>query len=365
MNIIIVFPSAFADEQALAKAMQKLYNGIEDIDIEGNFILCEANNVVDLASELSRMFGVERVAIAKKVSSNFSELSASIVEAGSRIIIPGDRFYVKVIIPTPANVSYRSRDIEFACAGTLAAKLASMDALPAKTEAEARRVILTVVGKKFAYICAKIMRGPGGLIAGSKGIAIGSIHNCLSLISCLMTAKAGFDCTSIVLPYADDSDLEINAKLAELFAIRTGRKKQTIYATPVKVPAKGCPSSLLKEKIISKILIQCQNKIITFPLTTAAHPIWFIESIIQDAVFAGKVPIAPIISLSSELGYYAKEVGIDLRILAPNIAEGKLLKYSNAIESEARSAIKHMKKLELKVGPNYLHDIMDSVERFS
>src|SRR3712207_9480157 len=91
------------------------------------------------------------------------------------------------------------------------------------------------------------MRGPGGLIAGSKGIAMGSIHNCLSFISCLMIAKAGFDCTSIVLPYADDTDLEINAKLAELFAIRTARKKQTIYAMPLKVPATGCPSSLLKE----------------------------------------------------------------------------------------------------------------------
>jgi hypothetical protein len=365
LNVVIVFPSGFTDKHALAKAMQKLYKGIENIDIEGNSILCEADDVVDLASVLSKMFGVERVAIAKKVSCNFSELSASIVEAGSRIIIPGDRFYVKVIIPRPANLSYRSRDLEFACSGTLAAKLAPMDALPAKTEADASRVILTVVGKKSAYICVNIVRGPGGLIAGSRGTAMGSIHDCLSFISCLMTAKAGFDCTRIVLPYADDSDLETNAKLAELFAIRTGRKKQTIYTTPVKVPAKGYPSSLLKEKIISKILIQCQNKIITFPLTTAAHPVWFIESIIQDAVFAGKVPILPMISLSSELGYYAKEVGIDLRISAPSIAEGNLLKYSNAIESEARSAIKHMKKLELKVGPNYLHDIMDSVERFS
>ena len=365
MNVVIVFPSVFNEEQALAKAIQKLYKGIEDIDIDGNSILCETNNVVDLASELSKMFGVERVAIAKKVSSNFSELSAAIIEAGSRIILPGDRFYVKVIIPPLSNFPYKSRDIEFACTGTLAAKLASIDGLPAKTEADASRVILTLVGKKSAYICIKIIRGPGGLIAGSRGTAMGSIHNCLSFISCLLTAKTGFDCTSIVLPYADDNDLEINAKLAELFAIKTGRKKQTIYATPLKVPMKGCPSSLLKEKIISKILIQCQNKIITFPLTTAAHPIWFIESILQDAVFAGKIPIAPMMSLSSELGYYAKEVGIDLRISDSNIAKGKLQKYSDAIEAETRSAIKHMKKIELKVGPNYLHDIIDSVKRFS
>ena len=176
-----------------------------------------------------------------------------------------------------------------------------------------------------------------------------------------MAAKAGFDCTSIVLPYADDSDLKINARLAQLFAIRTGRKKQMIFATSVKLPAKGILSALLKEKIVSKILIQCQGKIITFPITAAVHPIWFIESIIQDAVFAGKIPITPMISLSSELESYAKEVGIDMSISAPKITKDKLQKYNNAIESEARLAIKHIKMLELEVGPNYFHDIIDSI----
>jgi hypothetical protein len=361
LNIVIVFPSVFTNEHTLAKVIQKLHKGIKGISIEGNCILCETGDVAELATELSKMFGIERVAIATKVSSNFSELSAAIVEAGSRIIIPGDRFFVKVTILPFANFSYMSRDIEFACTGSLAARLTSMDALPAKTEAEASRLILTIVGKDSAYICIKIIGAPGGLIAGSRGKAVGSIHSSLSFLSCLMAAKAGFDCTSIVLPYANDSDLKINARLAQHFALRTGRKKQTIFATAVKLPAKGILSALLIEKIVSKILIQCQGKIITFPITAAVHPIWFIESIIQDAVFAGKIPITPMISLSSELGNYAKEVGINMSISAPKITKDKLQKYSNAIESEARSAIKHIKKLELEVGPNYFHDIIDSI----
>jgi hypothetical protein len=362
LNIVIVFPSIFTDEQTLAQVIRRLHKGIKDVNIEDDFILCETDNVVELASELSKMFGVERVAIATKVSSKFSELSEAIVEAGSRIIIPGDRFYVKVIIPPLANFSYGGRDIEFACTGTLAAKLGSMNASPAKTEAEASRLILTVLGKKSAYICIKILRAPGGLIAGSQGIALGSIHSSLSFISCIMAARAGFDCPSILLPYADDSDLENNAKLAHLFATKTGRKNQTIYAAAVKVPEKGFLSALLKEKIVAKILIQCQARIITFPLTTAVHPIWFIESVIQDAVFAGKFPIAPMISLSSELGNYAKEVGIDiLNFSHAKVQRDKLQKYSKAVESEARTAIRHIKKIELKVGPNYLHDIIDSI----
>ena len=85
----------------------------------------------------------------------------------------------------------------------------------------------------------------------------------------MIAARAGFDC-DIVLPYADDSDLENNAKLAQLFATKTGRK-QKLCNSADQVTEKGFLSALLKEKIVSKILIQCQARIITFPLTTAVH----------------------------------------------------------------------------------------------
>jgi hypothetical protein len=130
---------------------------------------------------------------------------------------------------------------------------------------------------------------------------------------------------------------------------------------PINVPAKGMVSVLLKEKIISKILIQCQNNRIVLPLTAAVHPIWFIERIIQETVFAGKMPFAPLLFLSSELGRYAQEAGIELNVSAVKVAKDKLQKYSNAVDSEARLAIKHTKRLELKIGPNYLHDIIDSI----
>jgi hypothetical protein len=130
---------------------------------------------------------------------------------------------------------------------------------------------------------------------------------------------------------------------------------------PINVPAAGIVSILLKEKIISKILIQCQNSRIVFPLTTAVHPIWFIESIIRETVFSGKMPFVPLLFLSGELGRYAQDAGIKLNVSDLKVAKGKLQKYSNAVDSEARLAIKHTKRLELKIGPNYFHDIIDSI----
>lgn len=362
MSVVIVFPSVYAEGWKLAKAIRNSWMGIRKISIEDSFIVCEIDsNTVDLAYFLTKMFGVEKVAIAEKATDNFTGLSAAIVEAASRIIVPGDRFYIKVIIQPTVKCDYLSRDIEFATSSALAFRLASIKALPAKTENEASRLVLTVIGKECAYICIQIMAAPGGLISGSRGRVLSSIHGPLSLISCIIAAKAGFDCTSIVLPYLDDTDLEFNAKLAQTFATKTGRKKQTILAVPIKLPAKGMEQEILKEQIISKILIGYHSGRIIFSLTTAVHPIWFIESLIREAIFAGKTPLVPMLFLSSELGNYAEEAGIALTISASDTTIGRLQKYRDAIDLEARSAIKCAKKLHLEVGPNYLHDIIDSI----
>ena len=362
MSVVIVFPSAFTDERALAHAIQRAVSGTIGVSVEYDCIVCEeARDVVELASQLSTMFGVGSVAIAKKVSNNFSDLTAAIVEVGSKVIAPGERFYVKAVIQPVVKCVYVSRDVEFTASSTLAGKLAPIKALPAKTEKDASRLILTIVGKKSAYVCIQQMTAPGGLIPGSKGRILSSIHDSLSFLSCLTAAKTGFDCTGVVLPYIDKSELEINAKLLQLFAARTGRKKQTILAMPINVPAKGMVSILLKEKIIAKILVQCQNNRIVFPLTAAIHPIWFIEHIIQETVFAGKTPFAPLLFLSGELGKYAKEAGVELNVSAVKVAKDNLRRYRNSVDSEARVAIKHTKRLELNVGPNYFHDIIDSI----
>jgi hypothetical protein len=365
LNVVIAFPSPFSDERALSETIQKAAGGTISVNVEYNCIICETRDVVQLASQLVGMYGVKSVAIANKLSTNFSDVTAAIVEVGSKVMLPGDRFYVKVIVQPGAECDYVSRDVEFAASGTLAARLASIKVLPAKTEEAASRVVLAVIAKEYAYVCIQVMDGPGGFIIGSQGRVLSSIHDSLSCFACLMAAKAGFDCTSIVLPYVDESELAINAKLLQLFATTTRRKKQKILAMPINVPAKGLVSVLLKQKIISKILVKCQNNNnnrIVLPLTTAVHPIWLIESIIKETVFARKMPFVPLMFLSTELDRYAQEVGIEQLNVSPvKVAKGVLEKYSSTIDTQARLAINHMKTLDLKIGPNYLHDIIDAI----
>jgi hypothetical protein len=66
--------------------------------------------------------------------------------------------------------------------------------------------------------------------------------------------------------------------------------------------------------------------------------------------------------LSTELDRYAQEVGIEQLNVSPvKVAKGVLEKYSSTIDTQARLAINHMKTLDLKIGPNYLHDIIDAI----
>lgn len=362
MSVVIAFPSAFANKWALARAIKRVASERISVVIEGNCIVCESKHPVEFASRLAGLFGVEKVAIAKKVSSNFSDLSRAIVDLGTKVIMPGARFYIKVI-QQATKYEYVSRDIEFAASGTLTIRLSSINARPAKTEEDASHLILTVIGKKSAYICIQLSGAPGGLVAGSQGRVLSSIHGSLSFLSSLMAAKAGFEST-IILPYVDERELESNAKLAQLFASKTGRKKQTILVTPINVPAvNGADASLLKEKMMSKILIRQKDGRIVFPLTIAVHPVWLIESIMQETLSAGKTPFLPLIFMSNELVTHAQDAGIELDLSTASITEAdKLHRYSSSIiESEAKVSIKHTKRLELDVGPNYLHDIIDSI----
>jgi hypothetical protein len=395
LNVVVVFPSAFTNERALAQSIRKVATELTSMTLENNLIVCESSDVVELAYKLSTMFGVERVAVALKVSNSFSDLLDAISEVGSRIIVPGDRFFVKVIRQSSVKHDYVSRDIEFAASGALAEKLAPINSRPARKEQEANRTVLAVICEESAYICIQVISAPGGLVAGSQGMVMSSMHGSLSFLSCLMAAKAGFECNSIVLPYTDESDLEINAKMVQRLAILTGIKKQTILFTPINLSLKGSVSLLLKEQIVSKILIQSQNKDdnnnssnnsdsdwktsnrrVIFPLTAAVHPIWFIESIMQESLSAGKTPFVPLAFLSSELVTLAREAGIDLLDVSPpsssfsissalakttTITRTKLQNYHTTVDSETRSALKNAKRVKLKVGPNYVHDIIDSI----
>jgi hypothetical protein len=82
----------------------------------------------------------------------------------------------------------------------------------------------------------------------------------------------------------------------------------------------------------------------------------------QETLSAGKTPFTPLIFMSNELVSYARENNVDLNKLIKNFSlQEKLQKSKDTIDYEVKEALKHSKRIELTIGPNYLHDIIDAI----
>ncbi|HEX2614185.1 MAG TPA: hypothetical protein VHL10_01720, partial [Nitrososphaera sp.] len=135
-------------------------------------------------------------------------------------------------------------------------------------------------------------------------------------------------------------------------AKKTGVKEQAINVAPMDIPSiKNAPVDLLKEAIAAKVLIWQPGDRVVLPLNPAIHPLWFIEATAGKAIAAGKTPYMPLVFTDIPEDYATK--------MQTAISKSKFKKYDDAIDAAAKLSIKKMKKL--KVGPNYLHDILDSV----
>jgi hypothetical protein len=319
------------------------------ISLEQGFLLCETEDSVELASRIEGIFGIDKVAIARRVKNQFKELTDAIAEVGLKTVLPREKFFVKVKA-VGAN-DYAERDVEFASSGKLAAALAEIGVRPARNEQEADRVIVAFAGGKFAYVCLEVRKGPGGLPLGSLGMASCSLHSSLSFLSCSAAAKSGF-MPEIILLYSDEEELHANAKLAENLAKRIGIKEQVVRIAPMDIPSiKDVAILELKEVITAKVLIGQPGNRVVLPFTPAIHPLWLIEAIARNAMAARKMPYMPLI-FTDIPEYIAAEMQV-------TITKSKFQKYSSTIDAIAKSSIKKMKRL--KVGPNYLHDILDSI----
>ena len=145
---VIVFLFASADRRAVLRAMNK--SGAKHVAYGEKYIVCKLRD----QKILTGISGIEWAARAKKTTSEFSDVTAAILHAGTESIRTGEKFLVKVI--QNAKKDYVARDVEFASAGSLVEKLAGIGAFPARNELEADCVIAVIIDKS-AYVCVRGM----------------------------------------------------------------------------------------------------------------------------------------------------------------------------------------------------------------
>ncbi|AIF83811.1 hypothetical protein NTE_01750 [Candidatus Nitrososphaera evergladensis SR1] len=340
MTFVLAHPSPQTDAKELAKILRE--RGAARVE-ENSFVVLETDRIQEIAGT----FGVARVSMAIECESQFAAISKAIAEVGRRTVLQGQGFFVKVHLLTDRD--FAARDLEFAATGALAAELAGV-ASSAKNEEEASAKIVAYVGMRRAFVCLKEYEGAGGAPAGALGSASCAITGPLSLASCIAACKAGFSLPELLLLYGDEDDLCRNAKIARSLAEKTTRaKSQKIAIAKMTAvhPRDGRIRMLQFDLAAARALAgMMKSKNVVLPLSLATHPQWFIEMIMKEIVGAGKVPLVPL--MFSEIDY-AKEEQDARRVTRQEFMKSK------------KTALEKPRHVRLEVGPDYLHDIIDSV----
>lgn len=415
-TILLVFPSRFSIGRIdkliadIKDALRSKDVGLRDIVLEKECVIFELDDVVEGATITAEMFGIDKVAIAKKVSpARFEEILAQVVSIGKLKILPKEKFFVKVQISNNAKVDYKPRDLEFASTGELTAALQSSlspsvlsshrqsstfpssasspssSARPAKNELDADRLIEIFIGKKSAYVCIEIDAGLGGLPFACQGEKVlCAIHNPLSAISCMAVLKCGF-IPEIIILYTDDDDLRQNLKTFGLVVNRLNTKNYSIRLARVEGLQKrqrqqqqqqqrqSNHKTILKEIVAAQVLTRMRGKGVVVPLSTAIHPLWLIELTFKKILSSNKIPWMPLLLPTQGIYDIAKELGMEEHKLRPMSDQSCMIdglltftkqdyaKYRKSIDIMTESALKNMNTISFEIGPNYLHDILDSV----
>ena len=222
-SYVVVFPSPFARSKSalLASNVKKILKvkelAYDSIRRDGQIIIVDAKDPVFASSAIGLLYGIERVAIAKKVGNGFDETVKEMAKVGSSLLLREDKFFIKVGgVPLGTTVA----DLELAATSAIIESSSESGALPG-TANDHNRLLYTHVTKNGSYVCIFIDEGLGGLPQGAhSGTILCCVYDELSALACLETIKCGFK-VKIIICHKGGSDLRKLVKMTNSILARS------------------------------------------------------------------------------------------------------------------------------------------------
>ena len=368
---VVVFPSVFARnkikqlESNIKKILKIKNQEFQKISRDESLIIIDANDPVFASSTINLLFGIKRVVIAKQIKNDFNTIISEITKIGSNLLLKGEKFYVKV----EGNPSgFIAKDVELSATSSLIDKTVKLGVKPG-TEEKHDRMLYTFLTKSNAYVSIFVDEGHGGIPYNSQNEkVVCGIYDELSAVSCLETIKQGFD-VKIIVCYKQKSELLNLVKILNQILPRTIKSKVELEF--YQIPIKGSNSKSLLTQIdsVTKIMIRVAkaNKIrrISLALSPLIFPLDFVERSIKEVFDSDLTPKTPISGLDDDIFTSAEEIG--LRKYLPKIEKLGKMRFPNhqsakEIQKIAESSLKTKKVVSITIGPNNVHDILDSLE---
>ena len=368
VSYVVVFPTIFSKNKIpqlisnIKKILKVRNQEFQTIKRDGEIILVNSIDPVFSSSSINLLFGIEKIAIARQVKNDFKSIVSEITSLGGNLLLKGEKFLVKV---EGNSKGFFPKDIEIAATSSIIEKKSNLGAKPG-TEGNYDKLLYTYLTKNNAYICIFIDKGQGGISFNSqKENTICSIYDEISAVSCFETIKQGFN-SKIIVCYRKKSELMNLAKIINQIIPRLVKEKISIDFFQIKVNPSGTKNYLTFLNSVMEILLhEAKSNNLNY-VSLSLSPLIFSQNLIEFSIKKifqhNKLPIIPLSGVDYKLFEEAKEIGFEKHIPKMNrLIQINSKEIPQSSPTIIKLALSTKKTINVEIGPNNVHDILDSL----
>lgn len=346
---VVVFPSAAGASRMAALArntrawLRLRGQPFEWVRRDCGVLVVRASDPVFASTAVGQLFGVSRVAIARRAEPSLDGIVAATARLGGSLLLRGDRFLVKVEGRTSGFVP---ADAELAATSAIIEKSGSAPG----TESAHDKLLRVHVTAGSAYVSIFEDEGLGGMPNRTRDRAVCPVYDSLSALSCIEAARRGFE-PAVIVPYRTEAGLAGAAKaLSRAVPHLMGSAEIHFCRTPVGPPELHHAAALLCAQSAAGLGAQRA----ALPLSGPMHTQELVDSACADMAAAGVVPHLPVDCREDDLAAMAGRFGLPAP--APRAGRPRRTEWRGAAESwRARRIVRVLP------GPNVLHDMLDAL----
>ena len=365
ISYVVVFPTIFSKNKIpqlilnIKKILKIKNQQFKSVKRDNDVILVDANDPVFASSAINLLFGIEKIVIARQIKNDFQDIVSEITFIGGNLLLKGEKFLVRV---EGASKGFVTKDVEIAATSSIIEKKSNLGATPG-TDENYDKMLYTYLTKNNAYISIFSDKGQGGIPYQSQNKkTICAIYDEISAVSCFETIKQGYD-TKIIVCYRQKSELMNLAKIVNQIIPRLVQSKIELEFFHLKIKPSGIVNYVKFVNSILEIMLQYSDYRVSLALSPLIFSSEFIDSSLKRVYEKNRIPLVPLAGVDSNLFDEAKEIGLERNM--KKLEKMVSISY-NAIptfsKKEVELAMKTKKKISVLLGPNNLHDILDSLE---
>ena len=365
ISYVVVFPTIFSKNKIsqlvlnIKKILKIKNQQFKSVKRDGDVVLVDANDPVFASSAINLLFGIEKIMIARQIKNDFQEIVSEITSISGNLLLKGEKFLVKV---EGTSKGFLVKDVEIAATSSIIEKKSNLGAHPG-TDENYDKLLYTFLTKNYAYISIFSDKGNGGVPYQSQNEkTICAVYDELSAVSCFETIKQGYD-TKIIVCYRQKSELMNLVKIIHQIIPRLIQNEIELEFFRLKINPSGIKNYLIYVNSIIEIMLKESNSRISLSLSPLVFSSKFIDNSIKKVFEKNKIPIIPLAGVDTNLFNEAKEIGLENRVKKlEKIVTSRFDDITTFLKKEVETSIKTKKVISIKLGPNNVHDILDSLE---